>query len=323
MKRFSLSVLFTFFLAGMVAAQSGGHTLFGDVKVDETSASGLKPIAVEVLLYSEGGSLIARQTIQSNGRYRFLDLRDAIYIVAIEVENLEVARVRVHVSSPFKTDFRQDIQLQWREPPAAVKTGVIWAGESYNRSAENTAEFSKAISEIERKRYDRAIPLLRQIVESDPGDFPAWEDLGTLYFILKNLDEAEKNYAQALKARSDYVPALIGFGRLRLVQKNFRDAVELLKHAVKVQPTSPLANYFLGEAYLQLKLGSTAVGYLNEAIRLDPIAMADAHLRLAALYNAKGLKEKAAAEYEAFLKKRPDSPDKKKLKEYIAANKKE
>src|SRR6266536_5524789 len=108
MKRFSLSVLFTFFLAGMVAAQSGGHTLFGDVKVDETSASGLKPIAVEVLLYSEGGSLIARQTIQSNGRYRFLDLRDAIYIVAIEVENLEVARVRVHVSSPFKTDFLQD-----------------------------------------------------------------------------------------------------------------------------------------------------------------------------------------------------------------------
>ena len=62
--------------------------------------------------------------------------------------------------------------------------------------------------------------------------------------------------------------------------------------------------------------------YLNEALKLDPIGMADAHLLLAALYNAKDMKDKAAAEYEMFLKKRPDSPDKKRLKDYIAANKK-
>jgi tetratricopeptide (TPR) repeat protein len=322
MKRFSLSVLSVFFLAGSVAAQAGGHTLFGDIKIDEGGVSGLKPLAVEVLLYSEGGNLIARQTVHSGGRYRFLSLLDGIYNVAVEIENLEVARVRVHVASPFKTDFRQDIELQWRERPSPIKTGVVWAGESYGRSRENISKFSKAISEIERKQYDRAIPLLRQIVESDPGDFPAWEDLATLHFILKNLDEAEKNYAQALKARPNYLPALIGFGRLRLVQKNFKDAVQLLIHAVKVQPTSPQANYFLGEAYLQLKLGSTAVGYLSEALRLDPIGMADAHLRLGALYNAKGLKDKAAAEYEAFLKKRPDSPDKKMLREYITMYKK-
>jgi Tfp pilus assembly protein PilF len=49
--------------------------------------------------------------------------------------------------------------------------------------------------------------------------------------------------------------------------------------------------------------------------------MADAHLRLAALYNAVGMKDKAAAEYEQFLKKVPDHPDAKKLKEYIDANK--
>ena len=64
-----------------------------------------------------------------------------------------------------------------------------------------------------------------------------------------------------------------------------------------------------------------AVGFLNEAIKLDPLGMADAHLRLATLYNAAGMKDKAAAEYEAFLKKRPDYPDRKKLEQYIAENK--
>ena len=72
---------------------------------------------------------------------------------------------------------------------------------------------------------------------------------------------------------------------------------------MKADPKSATANYFLGEAYLALKKGSKAVGYLNEALKLDPIGMADAHLRLAALYNLAGYKDRAAAEYEQFLTK--------------------
>jgi len=76
---------------------------------------------------------------------------------------------------------------------------------------------------------------------------------------------------------------------------------------------------FLGEAYLQIKKGSKAVGYLNEAARLG---RPEAHLRLAALYDAVGMKDKAAIEYEQFLEKKPDYPDKKKLQKYISDNKK-
>jgi len=75
----------------------------------------------------------------------------------------------------------------------------------------------------------------------------------------------------------------------------------------------------LGEAYLQMKKGSKAVGYLNEAARRGRY---EAHLRLAALYDAAGLKERAALEYEEFLKKKPDYPDRKKLQKYITDNKK-
>ena len=47
-----------------------------------------------------------------------------------------------------------------------------------------------------------------------------------------------------------------------------------------------------------------------------------AHLRLGWLYNAAGMKDKAALEYEEYLKKNPEYPDRNKLKEYISANKK-
>ncbi len=61
---------------------------------------------------------------------------------------------------------------------------------------------------------------------------------------------------------------------------------------------------------------------LNEAIRLDPVGKAEAHLRLAALYNAARMRDKAAAEYEQFLAKKPDYPEKKALEQYIRENKK-
>jgi tetratricopeptide (TPR) repeat protein len=114
----------------------------------------------------------------------------------------------------------------------------------------------------------------------------------------------------------------MNLGRLRVVKKNFEGAVEPLTAAVTIQPTSADANYYLGESYLQIKKGSKAVGYLYEAIKLDPIGKAEAHLRLATLYNAVGMKDKAVIEYEEFLKKKPDYPDSKKLRDYIAANKK-
>jgi tetratricopeptide (TPR) repeat protein len=114
----------------------------------------------------------------------------------------------------------------------------------------------------------------------------------------------------------------MNLGRLRMMQKNFEGAIEPLTAAATVQPTSADANYRLGESYLQIKKGSKAVVYLYEAIKLDPIGKADAHLRLATLYNAVGLKDKAVIEYEEFLKKKPDHPDAKKFRDYVAANKK-
>lgn len=322
MTAFCLTLILIPLFAFSVNAQAGGHTLFGDIKIDESQTSGLKPLFLQVLLYAEDGRLLNRQTVASNGRYRFHDLRDGRYDVAVEVENLEIARVRVFVSAPYKTDFRQDLEFQWKEKSSGVRPEVVSAADIYNRSAANADLFRKAAEAGDQKKFERAISLLRRIVETDPADFPAWTELGTTYFIQKNFDAAEHAYTQALQRKPDYAVALISLGRLRIVRENFKGAIEVLTHAVEVLPTSPQANYFLGEAYLQAKLGSRAVAYLNEAIQLDPVGMAEAHLRLAALYHARNLKDRAAAEFEAFLKQRPDYPDRKKLKEYIAVNKK-
>ena len=328
MKRVGLAILVVLFAANLreVRCQNGIRTggnniVYGDIKVHEGTTTAGKPLTLDILLYTEAGELVFRQTVSSNGRYRFTNLTEGRFQIAVEVENNEVARFKIDLSSPLKHEIRQDIEFQMNETRSNAATAISVA-DHYSRSDQADKAYRKATESAEKKNYDQAISQFREIVHSDPNDFPAWAELGRLYFIQKNFDEAENAYLEALKHHPDYQMALISLGRLRIVQKHFDGAIEVLTQAVKVQPPSAQANYFLGEAYLQIKKGSMAVGYLNEAIKLDPTGMADAHLRLGALYNAVGMKDKAAVEYEEFLKQRPNDPEKENLQAYITANKK-
>jgi len=303
------------------AGSSTRHIVYGDVKVDQSQGGTDKPISLDIALFNEYGNAFARQRVQSNGRYRFIDIPDGRYYIVVEYEGAELERFNVDFSSEFKSDMQRDIELRANVVSEAAKAAVVAAADRYDRSSKTSSIYSKAMTARKNKKNDEAETLLRQVVEIDPADFAAWYELGTVYFIEKNYAEAEKAYLQAIAKHPDYVVALISLGRLRIAQKNFDGAIEALSHAVKVQPTSAQANFFLGEAYLQNKKGSLGVGYLNEALKLDPIGMADAHLRLGALYNAAGMKEKAALEYEQFLKKVPDYPEKQALQDYVTANK--
>lgn len=300
-----------------------GHTLYGDLTVDDGQVEGLKPMSFDIILYTDGGRVVGRQTVTSKGRYRFTSVPNGNYDVVVELENQEVARFHFSVSSSFKNDFRRDIALKWqasRVNPTGERTKVISAADSYVRPQANIALFEKSTEAMEKKNYEQAIDFLRQIVETDPNDFLSWTELGTAYLGKENSSEAEKAYVKAIELRPKFFLALMNLGRLRIAEKNYDGAITSLAAAVEVQPSSAIANYYLGQAYLLIKKGSRAVSYLYEALKLEPIKMADAHLLLAALYHGAGMKDKAVAEYEQFLKKKPDYSDRRKLEKYIAEN---
>ena len=311
--------------ARKVCAQGASNlTIFGDLKVDESKASGIKPLSFDMILYNQGGMRLNHQQVSNGGRYRFT-VGTGIYDIAVEVDAVEIARVRVEMLSPLVDFYQRDIELEWKTTPGSgkqPKPGSISAEDLFKRSSKNEILFNSAEQALDNKDFSRAIELFVQLLATEPSDFQAWTELGTTYLLLNDLEKAEKSYKRAVEVHASYLLALVNLGRVRLMAKNFDGAIETLTRAVEVKPDSAEANFYLGAAYLQIKKGSKAVGYLNEALHLNPIGMAQAHLRLAALYNGAGLKDKAAAEYEEFLKKKPDYPDKQKLEEYITANRK-
>ena len=315
------SLLSLFFFVYIFVPTQGGLTLFGDVRVTAENSNVAVPQEVTLILRRATEGEIGRQTVSSGGRYRFTNLKSGDYEIVVEVDNKEVGRLQqVTVgglsNSPYGYQYDLDFKLKG---PAASKGGVISAADVYPRPAAAEQSFHKAEEAVGKKKYDQAVMLLKQIVEQDGQDFQAWTALGSVYTAQEKFEDAEKAYLQSIELKPNSTRASLNLGRLRSSQKKFEEAIDPLTHVVELQPDSGDAQMLLGECYLQVKKGSKAIAHLEAASRLGH---PEAHLRLGWLYNAAGLKEKAAIEYEEFLKKKPDYPDRAKLKEYILLNKK-
>ena len=317
----SLTILAAVLFVPPVAAQ-GGRTLFGDVRITGED-NNLVPKEVTIILRKVPDGELSRQVVSSRGRYRFTNLALGEYELVIESDGKEIGRMspiymreRDLSNSPY--GFQYDLDFKWKAAAQPVG-GVISAADVYERPATTKSIFQKAEDAVGKKKFDQAIDLLKQVVETDKNDFQAWTALGSIYFAEQKFDDAEGAYLKAIEVHPTAPRAYLNLGRVRSSQKKFEEAVEPLTKAVELQPTSGDANYLLGECYLQLKKGSKAIPYLNEAANNG---RPDAHLRLGWLYNAAGMKDRAAIEYEEYLKKNPSYPERDKLKQYIAANKK-
>ena len=322
LRALSLALVLTAAFSGTAQAQ-GGQTLFGDVRITgENNEVVFKEVTLILRKVPDGE--VGRQTVSSRGRYRFTNLKVGEYEIVIEAEGKEIGRLQAIMvrselpSSPFGHQY--DLDFRWRPNAAPVQpAGVISAADIYERPSSTRALFQKAEEAVSKKKFDNAAGLLKQVVQTDDKDFQAWTALGTVYFAQEKVADAETAYLKAIEVHPTSARAQLNLGRLRSSQKKFEEAVEPLTKAIELQPDSGDANYLLGECYLQLKKGSKAIPYLNDAAKFG---RPDAHLRLGWLYNAAGMKDKAAIEYEEYLKKNPEYPERNKLKEYITANKK-
>ncbi len=296
----------------------GAPVIYGRVAINGIPKEAPRPMIFVSLLV--GGAQVDRMQTDSRGYYFFLQRPSPGQVLKFEVDDMEVGRAYLNVGT--STRIRQDIALDWTrlKGTPVKKSGVISAKDHYDRSEEAEKMFDAALKAIREDKPQNAVRLFSEIVAKDANDFLAWTMLGSIYSSERQFEDARSALEKALKLKPDFLLAMISLGQLELGQKNYARSIEILAPAVQANPDSADANHALGEAYLQARKGSLAVGFLNRAIELAPIEKAAIHLRLAALYDGAGLKDRAAAEYKLFLEKVKDHPDKKKFEAYIQKN---
>lgn len=296
-----------------------GVDISGSVIIDGDGESTPNPeMTVYVVSQTNLAFVFGRQKVKNKGSFRIEAVPTGMMTLVLEIGGREFARYPLNSGSA--SNIRQDISLTWSQVNEKLeKLGVIDARTAYSRTRRNQDAFDKAMEQKRLGRGAQAITALNKLTKDDPNDFIAFNELGNLLFE-ENPTQAEQAYRNAFAKRPDLSFALINLGKLQFSQRQFEESIDTFNKVLAIDENSPDAYHFLGENNLALRRGSQAVGFLNKAIELAPVEKAGLHLRLGALYNAAGLRDRASLEYQAFLAKVPDYEMRKELEQYIEAN---
>ena len=173
-------------------------------------------------------------------------------------------------------------------------------------------ELTQAESDIEKRDFASAEPLLKKVVAADANNYQAWFDLGFVYNALGNAEESIAGYRKSVAAKPDVFESNLNLG-LMLAKTGQPDAEQFLRAATTLKPT---ANVDEGHARAWLSLAHVLEkGKPDEAIEAYKQAAAlnpkdpEPHLSAGLLLEKENRFADAEQEYKQALAIDPASSD--------------
>ncbi len=113
--------------------------------------------------------------------------------------------------------------------------------------------FSRGFEAIKAQKYDEAIKYFEDVLEINPDNSEAHNNLGVAYAGLGRYSEAVEAYKQVIHIKPDYAEAHYSLGQTYSRLKRYAEAAEAFKQVIRINPNFPDAHYGLGFAYTNLK----------------------------------------------------------------------
>lgn len=174
------------------------------------------------------------------------------------------------------------------EPPVISKREV---------PAKAAAEFRKAQQAMEEGKIDRAVKLLRNGIALDPSNTDAYNDLGVIYFNLREPEKALEAFSSMIEIDPRCFRAYVNVAFILNSQQRFQDAERAARNAIDLKKMDLKARYLLGVALASQKKN------LDEAAENLSIAaeeFSEARLELSRMYIEKGDFDRAMKELQLF-----------------------
>jgi folate-binding protein YgfZ len=154
-------------------------------------------------------------------------------------------------------------------------------------------------------RYDEAIALMHELVALEPDRIMAHTNLSVYYMKLGDKENAEDEKAKAMLLQMKQAMKNSGVKkeeadaeakRMQLT----RDRIVLFEKALALNSEDPLANFGIGNAYLELKEFAKGIPHLEKSVAMQPNHL-DGYVALGNCLEATGEKERAKAMYQSGL----------------------
>lgn len=117
-------------------------------------------------------------------------------------------------------------------------------------------QYGKALVYLDLKQFDKAEPLLTQLVKEQPDNHFYLDAISDLYIELKQADKAQSLLEKALKQTPNNSVLTINYANVLLKQDKFTDAIRILQRYTHDNPNDINGWQLLSEA--NSRLGNSA-----------------------------------------------------------------
>jgi protein O-GlcNAc transferase len=130
--------------------------------------------------------------------------------------------------------------------------------------------FNRARASRERGDYAGAMALLRTILDREPANAQALNNLGLLYHEKGDVEQAEAVFRQALNAKPDLFEAHAGLGAVREQQGDLSGAKDCYCEALRLRPDAADIHFRLGVIMREWDRLDRAAACFRNALRFNP-----------------------------------------------------
>jgi tetratricopeptide (TPR) repeat protein len=168
---------------------------------------------------------------------------------------------------PIRRQLLFDFERFERQPASADIAPLRLRG--FDNSRDIQELFISAVQAEEAGEKQRAIALYEEMLDLDPGYAPAFINLGTIHFHLRQFARAEELYRRATETDPGYVLAFFDLGNVLDELERPDESIAAYQRSVALSPRYADAHYNLALAFERKGERRAALRHWQAYIRLD------------------------------------------------------
>ncbi len=267
-------------------------------------------MGILIALESGHGGLIAQTQTDSQGKFIFIQIPQAVFVIKAQHPGYREVSQRVDLTmgptAYVILDLQPIPQALTPAPPAASGRKISVQQLVIPEGAKR--EFDKGHKLlVDSGAPERSLPHFRRAIEILPTYAQAYLCLGTAYMDLRMWKEAESELRKAIELDDSLAAAHLALGACLNMQGSFGAAERPLARGLELNPEAAEGHYELGRVYWALGRWQTAEPHARKALALRaewPVA----HLLMGNILMRKRDAPAALQEFKEYLRLEPDGP---------------